>query len=149
MSIAETFGLGGIDQVSYAVRDLDEAARRLDPLFGPFVTAPVDLPDVLCDGRRGPVSLKLGFGRSGALEVELVQVVAGAFPQREFLERRGEGIHHVRFTVDDLDAKVDLMRAGGFSVVAGADTPQARFAYLEAPAIIGDSMVELVQFTRG
>jgi catechol 2,3-dioxygenase-like lactoylglutathione lyase family enzyme len=144
-SMAEKFGLGPIDQVSYAVRDLDEALARYGELFGPFETRQVELDDLIYRGRKARATLKLAFGRSGPIEIELVQPVAGDFPQAEYLGRHGEGLHHVRFLVPDLEAKVALMAPYGFSPVVVGHAAGVSFAYLEAPAFLGDSMVELLQ----
>jgi methylmalonyl-CoA/ethylmalonyl-CoA epimerase len=144
-SYAEQFGLGPVCQLSYAVRSLDEAMPRFGALFGPFEIKTVDLPDITYRDRKTHAVLKVAFGRSGPLQIEVVEVASGDFPQTEFLARYGEGLHHIAYAIDDLASKVALMRANGFDVaVAGAAGPM-RFAYVEAPAFLGASMIELMQ----
>ena len=53
----------------------------------------------------------MAFGRSGPLEIELIQPVSGEGPHQEFLDAGNEGMHHVRFRVDDLDARVAELEA--------------------------------------
>jgi methylmalonyl-CoA/ethylmalonyl-CoA epimerase len=144
-AVAGRFGLGQIDQVSYAVRGLDEALPRFGLLFGPFTTVDVEIEDLQYRGRKARAALRLGFGRSGPLEVELVQPVSGDFPQVEYLAKHGEGLHHVRFLVEDLESKLELMRPHGFEPAVIGHTPRANFAYLESPAFLGDNMIELLQ----
>jgi len=143
-AIADRFGLGPIDQVSYAVRDMDEAVGRFSALFGPFVVRPATLTGIRYRGRTAGAELLLGFGRSGPLEIELVQVLSGDFPQAEYLARHGEGLHHVRFDVQDIETKLAAMLAAGFTEAVWGENPGVRFAYLEAP-FLGDGMVELLQ----
>jgi len=143
-TIADRFGLGPIDQVSYAVRDMDEAVGRFSVLFGPFVVRPATLKGIRYRGRAADAELLLGFGQSGSLEIELVQVLSGEFPQGEFLAQHGEGIHHVRFLVDDIEPKLAQMKAEGFTEAVWGENPGVRFAYLEAP-FLGNGMVELLE----
>ena len=144
-AISDRFGLGQVDQVSYAVRDLDQAVVRYGALFGPFRTASVELDDLVYRGRKSRAALNIAFGNTGPLEIELVQLVSGEFPQGEFLARHGEGLHHIRFVVDDLAAKMALMRPEGFGEVVVGHSGPVSFAYLEAPDFLGDSMIELLQ----
>ena len=143
-----SLGLGPPDQISFAVTDMAEAVPLLSPLFGEFVVRdPVLLPgSVVYRGRKGETRLRLGICRAGAVEIELVQVLEGDWPTVDHIDRHGPGLHHVRFVVDDLDAKSSRMQAAGFSEVLRGVSPRgSRFAYLEAPEVLGPTMVELLQ----
>jgi methylmalonyl-CoA/ethylmalonyl-CoA epimerase len=143
--IYEKIGLGPIDQISYAVRDLEQALPRFAALFGPFHALRTEVNDLTFRGRTSKAVLNIAFGRSGPLEIELVEVVSGDFPQAEFLARHGEGLHHVRYLVQDIDAKIAALKSEGFTEVVLGGSGPVRFAYLEAPAFLGDSMIELFQ----
>lgn len=141
-------GLGPPDQISFAVADMDRAVSVLGPLFGEFdVRESVLAPgSVAFGGREGETRLRLGICRSGAVEIELVEVLEGDWPTVDHIDRHGPGLHHVRFVVDDLDAKSEQMRAVGFrEVLRGASPRGSQFAYLEAPGALGSSMVELLE----
>ena len=144
--------LGPIDQVSFAVEDISTALSVYEPLFGPFTTretAPA--PDSLVyRGRPVRARLRLAFCRSGEIEIELVQVLSGEWPTLEHIRRHGPGLHHVRFLVDDLEEKRAEMEDSGFATVIQGVSPRgSRFAYLESPAILGPTMVELLQQPPG
>lgn len=126
-------GLPPIDQVSYVVRDMDRALERFEPLFGPFQVAEFTLEGTRYRGRPADVTLKLGFGRSGPIEIELIEVVAGESPHVEFLEKHGEGQHHVRCVVSDLDQVTERAARHGFEPIWSHDLPDSgiRFVYLE------------------
>lgn len=142
----ESLGLGPIDQVAYVVRDLDEAAPRYAAIYGPFEVAVSPLPDCTIRGETASCSLKLGVNRSGPVEIELIEVLEGETPHSEHLARHGEGLHHVRFRVDALDAKLELLTAAGFEpVFYKRFGPTVAFAYVETPKELGSSLIELLE----
>jgi methylmalonyl-CoA/ethylmalonyl-CoA epimerase len=144
-SLEQRFGLGAIDQISFAVRDLDDALPRFTAMFGgPFTV--MDVPDleVVVRGTPTATTLRLGFGRTGPssdIEVELVEVVSGDWPTLDWLETRGEGLHHVRYPVDDLPACRAEMEGAGFTLLLRE--PNEVFAYLESPLLAG-MVIELI-----
>ena len=75
--LASRFDLGPIDQVGYVVADLDKALPRFEALFGPFRRMDSTTPGTTFRGRRSDVSLRMAFGRSGDIEIELIQPVSG------------------------------------------------------------------------
>jgi hypothetical protein len=137
------FGLGAIDQISFAVSSVDDARPRYEAMFGgPFTV--VDVPDfeVVCRGTPSSTSLRLGFGRTGDLEVELVEVVSGAWPTVAWLAQHGEGLHHLRYPVADVVATRAEMEAAGCTAIL-RDAGDAVFSYLEVPMLNG-MVVELI-----
>ena len=141
-------GLGPPDQISFAVADMAQAVSALGPLFGEFeIRESVLAPgSIVYRDREGGARLRIGICQSGAVEIELVEVLEGDWPTVEHIERHGPGLHHVRFLVDDLDAKSSRMQAAGFNEVLRGGSPRgSRFAYLEAPEVLGPTMVELLQ----
>ena len=144
-ALDQRFGLGPIDQISFAVRDLDDAVPRYTAMFGgPFTI--MDVPDlaVVIGGEPCLTSLRLGFGRTGRrddIEVELVEVVSGDWPTLGWLAEHGEGLHHVRYPVIDLAASRDEMVAAGFEVLL--EGSGGYFAYLTSPLLNG-MVVELI-----
>jgi methylmalonyl-CoA/ethylmalonyl-CoA epimerase len=141
-------GLGPIDQVSFAVADLEAVLPLYTELFGPFTTRRVvfDPERVSYRGRPAQASLLLAFGRSGDIEIELVQVEDGDAPAAEHVRRHGDGLHHVRVPVSELTTTLGLLEAEGFTTVLDGTSPRgSRFAYLESPEQLGTTMLELLQ----
>jgi catechol 2,3-dioxygenase-like lactoylglutathione lyase family enzyme len=144
--VAGRFGLGPIDQISFAVDDLDEAVPRYAALFGgDFEVMDVEMSDIFVRGQPASVRIRLGFGKTGPIEVELVQVVEGEYPIKDFLAEHGEGFHHVRFPVPDLKATQAAMEADGYTVTLEGASGELLFAYLESPHLAGGT-IELIQF---
>ena len=144
-SIEQRFGLGAIDQVSFAVVDVDEAVPRYSAMFGgPFDVLDVPELQAECHGRPTTTTLRLGLGRSGDLEVELVQVVSGDWPTLDLLSTRGEGLHHLRYPVGDIATSRAEMGAAGCVVTMRGEAGGVAFTYLECPLLNGMT-IELIQ----
>jgi catechol 2,3-dioxygenase-like lactoylglutathione lyase family enzyme len=133
-----------IDQVGYVVRDLDATLARYDALFGPFTRLDTDLAGVWYRGTPADVSLRLAFGRSGDVEIEFIQPIAGASPHTEFLASGREGIHHVRYRVDDARATIAALGTLGFSPIWRHHMGHSLIAYLEHASRDG-VVVEVLQ----
>jgi catechol 2,3-dioxygenase-like lactoylglutathione lyase family enzyme len=144
--IAGRLGLGPIDQVAYVVEDLESALERYEPLFGPFQVADSPLESCTYRGRPVDCRLRLAVNRSGPLEIELIQVLEGEAPHSEHLRAHGEGLHHVRFRVENLDEKLEALGREGFETIFYKRfAPSLAFAYVETPEAIGRSVIELLE----
>jgi len=143
---AGSLGLGPIDQVAYVVADMEASLPGYEALFGPFRVAEAALADCTIRGRRADCRLKLAVNASGPVEIELIQVLEGETTHSEHLRARGEGPHHVRFRVRDLDAQLARLSAEGYETVFYKRFgPGAAFAYLETPPGLGRSVIELLE----
>jgi methylmalonyl-CoA/ethylmalonyl-CoA epimerase len=138
--------LGPIDQVSYVVADLDAALPHYEALYGPFQVAEAPLADCTIRGKQADCRLKLGVNNQGPIEIELIQVLEGETPHSEHLREHGEGLHHVRFRVQDIEAGIAGLEVAGYTALFFKRFgPAAAFAYLEAPPEIGGSLIELLE----
>ena len=116
-NILSQLELPPVNQVGFVVRDLDKALEAYKPLFGEFVV--MDAPDMEWDyrGRPETSSLKIAFGNSGDVEIELIEWVSGETPHKEFLEAGHEGMHHLRFVVDNVEEKVAEAEKFGYQQI--------------------------------
>ncbi len=137
-------GLPPIDQVGFVVRSLDDAERRYGAFFGPFTRMDGSMQGVTYRGRQADVKLELSFGHSGDLEIEFIEWQGGESPHREFLEAGHEGMHHLRFRVEDTDGWIERIAPTGYRPVWYKKlSPEIVFGYLERP---GDPLLlELLQ----
>ena len=103
-----------VNQVGFVVKDLEKAIEFYKPLFGEFTV--MDAPDMEWDYRGRPEvsSLKIAFANSGDVEIELIEWICGETPHKDFLEAGHEGMHHLRFIVDNVEAKVEEAQACGY-----------------------------------
>jgi methylmalonyl-CoA/ethylmalonyl-CoA epimerase len=133
-----------IDHVGIACRDVDETTARYVELFGLTVVSretneEQGVHEVMLNVAQAPAS--------GGSYVQLLQPVRADSPVGRFLERRGEGIHHVGYGVDDVGAA--LARLGGQGVRLIDQRPRhgsmgAAIAFLH-PQTLGGVLTELVQ----
>ena len=94
----------GIHHLGVAVEDLDEAVTTYERLFG----ARVEHRDTVPEQGVEAASLRVGESR-----VELLASLGAETPVGKFLAKRGPGMHHVAFEVDDLSFSLaELERAG-------------------------------------
>ena len=72
-------GLPAADQIGFVVKDLEESMVKYQPLFGPFHTMDASIDAADFRGKNCDAKLKLAFGKSGDLEIELIQWIEGVF----------------------------------------------------------------------
>ena len=128
-------GLPAIDQIGIVVRSMDAAVKLYEPLFGPFVVLDNGPFEAIYRGQPAPAHLIVAFGRSGSLEIELVEWISGATPHRDFLLAGCEGLQHLRYPVEDVVSWVDRAGSLGYeSIWSGEYRPHnIRWAYLARP----------------
>lgn len=140
--------------VAVIVRDMNKAIehyRTLEigpfpPFIGPEGTTPLAEKTAYGQPSDYSIDLRHAEGGVGDLCFELIEPLAGETPAREFLEKKGEGIHHIGFTVDDIDRETAKLAKKGFRITQSGVTPGARWAYYDTDAIGGVS-IELIQLT--
>lgn len=148
-NIATTFDLGPIDQVAFVVRNMDVALPAYRALFGDFEVNIVALTpeDIEYRGTPANATIAVALGRSDSFQIELIQPIDGETPFGEHLREHGEGLHHLRFPVTDMAAKMAELLAAGFNpVLEGHRSNGTHFVYLEAPEAFGHTLFELIQF---
>ena len=127
-----------LDHVAIAVADLDEAVPRFEELYGSRAGEREIIES------QGVAEVMIPIGGS---HVQLIAPLHPESPVGRFLERRGEGLHHVAFAVADIEAALrDVAAAGGALV---DDEPRrggrgARIAFVH-PRSWGGTLVELVE----
>jgi methylmalonyl-CoA/ethylmalonyl-CoA epimerase len=127
-----------LDHVALAVRDLDEALERFRRLYG---ATPVSREVVEADGVEEAMLLV------GGSQVQLLAPQRPDGPVARFLERRGEGLHHIAFAVPDLDAALAHLVAEGAELIDRVPRRGgggARIAFVH-PRSFGGTLTELVE----
>ncbi len=118
--------LKSIDHISYAVSDIDKVTEAWSRLYGLGPWKFMDNGGQDVKGR--PWKIRMAFAYVGPMEIELVQCVEGRIFQSKFIDKWGEGVHHIGFFVDDVDAEVaELVKEGAHVLIHDP----GRFAYLD------------------
>jgi methylmalonyl-CoA/ethylmalonyl-CoA epimerase len=131
-----------IDHVGIACRDLDAAIGRYQATFG------LEVVSLEVNSEQGVREAMLAVG--GALRpgyVQLLEPLGPDTPVGRFLTRRGEGLHHVGYGVDDIGQALDALGGRGLRLLD--ERPRhgsmgASIAFLH-PADLGGVLTELVQ----
>ena len=138
-SEAHKFQPKTVDHISYAVKDIDRVVEAWSRLYGvgPWTYRENGGSDV--KGR--PWKIRMAFAYLGPMEIELVECLEGRIFQSRFLDTWGEGIHHIGFLVDDVDAETANLVAQGAKLFIH---DPGNFAYLDAGGA-GGAIFELMQ----
>lgn len=150
MTKNDKFVLPRLHHVGVAVKDVEAAADYYSSNFGigPFMIFDVDLPDVFIQGQRTRLSLKVGIGQMGDIYLELVQALEEGSPAWELVYRRGEGLYHLGFLVNDLSQALDQLEKQGFKGLESAGRGKNRFAFVGSRKSEG-VLFELMQLEPG
>ena len=126
--------LPSIDQIGFVVNDLNQAMKDYAPLFGPWETMDADIEDAYFRGELKNCNIKMAFGHSGDLEIELIEVLSGTSPHTEFLENGRSGMHHLRYRITDLEQRITDAKKIGYEVIwKKRFSADMAFCYLEKP----------------
>jgi methylmalonyl-CoA epimerase len=126
-----------IHHIGVAVADLDEAVSTYERLLG----ATVEARETIESQGAEAVALHVGGGR-----VELLAPLGADTPVGRFLARRGPGMHHVAYAVDDLRAELSRLDGQGVQLVDHEPRPGLyglQVAFIHPDAVHG-VLTELV-----
>jgi methylmalonyl-CoA epimerase len=119
----------GIHHLGVAVEDLDEAVATYERLFGAALERRETVPEQGIEA----ASLRIGSDR-----VELLASLGEETAVGKFLEKRGPGMHHVAFEVEDIGAALDDLAAGGVELID--ERPRHGLFGLEVAFVHPDSL---------
>lgn len=129
--------IGPAHHVGIAVEDLEAAIDRYRA-FGLSLEYADEVP-----GQR----VRVAFLRAGGVQVELVTPTGPESTVARFLARRGEGLHHLAFQVDDIASELVRLERQGFALIDRAPRPGAhgRLVAFLHPRSAHGVLLELVQ----
>ena len=130
-----------IDHLGIAVRSLKDSISFYSETLGMEFTGTETVDD------QGVHVALLQVGES---RIELLEPVSGDTTVGRFIARRGEGLHHICYEVEDLESKMDDLRSQGAKLLDGYPRRGAEgklVAFLH-PASANGVLVELVQKAR-
>ena len=127
-----------IEHIGIAVKDLASAKARYEQLLG---TPCYKEEAVESEG------VTTAFFKVGPSKIELLEATNPESPIAKFIEKRGEGVHHIAYAVDDIHSEMERLKAEGFTLLnekpkKGADNKWICFAH---PKDANGVLVELCQ----
>ena len=127
-----------IEHIGIAVRNLKDTAEVYEKLFGKaaYKTEVVESEGV-----------STMFFQVGESKIELLEATHADSPIAKFIEKKGEGIHHIAYDVDDIEKEIGRLKQEGFQLIheqakLGADNKKIAFLHPKSTAGV---LVELCQ----
>lgn len=129
-------------QIGIVVRDIEKASGLWAELLGMGVPTPVetetaDVTNMTYRGKLSPGRAKLAFFALEDISIELIEPIGGPSTWRDFLDKHGEGIHHIAFNVEDMGRSVERLREIGIGVEQGGDFTGGCYAYTDPSSKLG------------
>ncbi|MCX7551267.1 methylmalonyl-CoA epimerase [Xanthomarina sp. F2636L] len=127
-----------IEHIGIAVKNLDESNNLFAKLFG---KPHYKIEEVASEG------VNTSFFQVGENKIELLEATKADSPIAKFIEKKGEGIHHIAFDVTDIEAEIARLNGEGFIVLnetpkKGADNKLVAFLH---PKSTNGVLIELCQ----
>lgn len=127
-----------IEHLGIAVHDLEVSNALFEKILG---VPHYKIEEVASEG------VKTSFFKAGPNKIELLQALDDNSPVAKFLAKRGEGIHHIAFAVDDIVSEIERLVKEGFTVLnttpkKGADNKLVAFLH---PKGTNGVLIELCQ----
>lgn len=127
-----------IDHIGIAVKSIEEALKFYENILG-LKSAGIE---VVAEQK-----VRVAFLPTGDSEVELLEATSEDSPVARFIERNGEGIQHIAYRVDNVEAAISEMKAKGVRMIDeipryGAGGAKIAFCH---PKSTGGVLVELCQ----
>lgn len=138
VKIDKTFIMNKIEHIGIAVKDLEASNKLFASIFG---KSHYKVEEVASEG------VKTSFFKSGPNKIELLEGTNENSPIAKFVAKKGEGIHHIAFAVDDILAEVERLKKEGFIILnevpkKGADNKLVVFLH---PKSTNGVLIELCQ----
>ena len=127
-----------IEHIGIAVKDLDKSNKLFASLLG---KSHHKTEEVASEG------VKTSFFQSGPNKIELLEATSPESPIAKFIEKKGEGVHHIAFAVNDIESEIKRLQKEGFIVLneipkKGADNKLVAFLH---PKSTNGVLIELCQ----
>ena len=127
-----------IEHIGIAVKDLNQSNQLFGKLFG---NPPYKEEEVASE------AVKTSFFMNGPNKIELLEATNENSPIAKFLEKKGEGIHHIAFDVEDIESEIVRLEKEGFVLIndkpkKGADNKLVVFLH---PKSTNGVLIELCQ----
>lgn len=144
--VQELLALPAPCQIALVVRDLKKAVDFHTNVFkiGPFRIFEPAYTDQTYRGRPGNFRMRLAIAPFGPIDLEIIEPLEGETIYDEFLQKHGEGLHHLGFAVEYLEKRIAAMKKMGIEVLQSGKRPGVSWAYMDTEALAGFP-IELIE----
>lgn len=129
-----------ISHIGIAVKDLGKAVTLFATILGHTAEETIDVPE-----QKVRVAMFSSGDASAPGRIELLEATSDDSPIKKFIDKRGEGLHHLAVLVEDIERKLDELRQAGFRLIdetprVGAEGKKIAFVH---PASTSGVLLEL------
>lgn len=127
-----------LDHIGVAVRNIEEATRKYQELLG---------AEILHDEFVPTQKVRVRFLKHNNTKTELLEATEESSAVAKFLEKRGEGLHHIAFAVENIHQELSRMKNAGYQVLQEEPVPGAmdKLVFFIHPKSVGGILVEICQ----
>ena len=139
-----------IFEVGVVVKNLEKTIEYLTSLgLGPFRIRMSDHPSGLVRGKKTYYKVRVAMSQQGPVQLQLIEYLEGETIFRDFLREKGEGLHHIAFKVEDLNAAVEKSIGQGMDVLQQDQFLGGGGLAHVGPAKMGGFVMKLIQHPPG
>ena len=129
------------DQIGMVSRDIEKTIGAYTKLFqcGPFEIVEREYSALTSTyrGKPGGFRYRVGYAQFGVVQLEIIQPLEGKTIYDEFLETRGDGLHHFGLMIQGIEEKVEALGRMGFQVLQSGQRPGRKYAYMDTEPVLG------------
>ena len=149
---AKTFRFPNPGHIGVVVKDVEKVVKYYSSVFGigPFDIYDFDPQKAWLHGKEiSPFKLKIATADLGPVKLELIQIIHGKPPHRDFLDVHGEGLQHIGFYVENYDEWKSYVKGEGIEVLCEAEVEDQirgkRRAFYMNSSEIGGVLFEIIE----
>jgi methylmalonyl-CoA/ethylmalonyl-CoA epimerase len=137
-------------QVGIVVKDIEKSARHWAAFLGEeeipdiFLAAESELNPTEYRGKPTDASARLAFFQLDNITVELIEPVGGPSTWQEFLDTRGEGVHHIAFNVKGMKTYIKSFGEHGIPMVQHGGWDTGEYSYMDGSSSLA-LIIELLE----
>ncbi|MCL2360800.1 MAG: VOC family protein [Defluviitaleaceae bacterium] len=137
-------------QVAMVVHDIEKTSQDFADFFGVekpqwIITGPPEEAQTEYRGKPSNARAKLAFfPLGGNLSLELIEPDMEPSTWREGLDKNGEGIHHIAFTIKGMGDKIAKLEQNGMKLIQKGEYTGGRYAYIDAESTL-KTVLELLE----
>ena len=147
-NLRKVLALPPVTQIGFVVQNIEKSVRYFSEWFGvgPWEIVTPKIVNQTYHGRPVDYRLKFAFAEQGPLQWEFIQVLKGPTIYEDDLGKDGEGLHHLRCRVSNLDERLEAVQRMGIQIVQTGQRSdvKSKFAYLDLHHMAGLTL-ELTQ----
>ena len=124
-------------QVGIIVEDIEQSARNWADFLGlenpPNISVATghELNPTQFKGEASKATAQLAFFKLDNITIELIEPDEEPSTWREFLDTRGEGIHHIAFNIEDMDTSIENFNAHGIPMIQHGGWATGEYSYMD------------------